>query len=119
MQIGKLLPKRKFVHVLPALLLLVFFGFMFSAQPVYAGVIIDNALDIVNGILNGLMQVVGWVLGAIGSLTNYLIAPSPITTSTLVLVGWTITRDFANMLFILILLGIALDFILFNIRNLN
>lgn len=55
-----------------------------------------------------------WLLGAVAYFVNALIEPAPIVTSSVVQIGWTITRDFANSLFILILLGIALDFILFN-----
>jgi len=51
---------------------------------------------------------------AVGSFANFALQPFPITTTSVVTVGWGITRDFANMFFILILLGIALDFILFN-----
>lgn len=55
-----------------------------------------------------------WVLAALGKILNFLVYPGPITTSSIVQIGWAVTRDFANMFFILILLGIALDFILFN-----
>ena len=55
----------------------------------------------------------GWLLGAAGTIANWTLQSGPITTSTVVLVGWGVTRDLANMFFILILLGIALDYILF------
>ncbi len=55
-----------------------------------------------------------WLLAGLGTAVNWVIAPSPIITSSVVQIGWTVTRDFANMFFILILHGIALDFILFN-----
>lgn len=53
-----------------------------------------------------------WILAAVGLLANYMIQPIQITTSNTVQMGWGITRDFANMFFILMLLGIALDYIL-------
>lgn len=67
----------------------------------------------VAGILYYLLNAEGWFLGGAGTFADWMLQSGPITTSTVVLVGWGITRDLANMLFILILLGIALDYILF------
>lgn len=55
-----------------------------------------------------------YLLGATGYFVNALIEPAPVITASVVQIGWSMTRDFANSLFILILLGIALDFILFS-----
>ena len=56
-----------------------------------------------------------WLLAGAGTLANYMMQPIQITTSNTVQMGWGITRDFANMFFILILLGIALDYILMGV----
>jgi len=61
-----------------------------------------------------IMEALALILAGVAQFTNWAIHPFPLTTSTFVQVGWHVTRDFTNSLFILILLGIALDFILFN-----
>ncbi|MBI3685323.1 hypothetical protein HY250_02880 [Candidatus Azambacteria bacterium] len=65
-------------------------------------------------LLYQLVKFLAWILAFVAMFVNWVMSPFPVTTSTLVQIGWTVTRDFANMFFILILLGIALDFILFN-----
>ena len=61
------------------------------------------------------IPILSWILAAVGTLADYMIQPIQITTSNTVQMGWSITRDFANMFFILILLGIALDYILMGV----
>ena len=56
---------------------------------------------------------IGWLLGIAGTFADWMLQPAYIINSTVVQVGWGVTRDLANMFFILILLGIALDYILF------
>ena len=67
-----------------------------------------------NKLLLLVLQGFALVLSYVAVITDWAIQPSPITTSYFVQQGWTATRDFANMFFILILLAISLDFILFN-----
>ena len=61
------------------------------------------------------IPILSWILAAVGTLADYMTQPIQITTSNTVQMGWSITRDFANMFFILILLGIALDYILMGV----
>ena len=68
---------------------------------------------IVAGILYVLMQFAGALLGIAGTFADWMLQPAYIINSTVVQIGWGVTRDLANMFFILILLGIALDYILF------
>jgi len=83
------------------------------------GAVLETALTAVEwtaiaaGILFILMQFAGVALGVAGSFANWAIQPAYIINSTVVQIGWGVTRDLANMFFILILLGIALDYILF------
>src|SRR3989344_988128 len=64
-------------------------------------------------VLYGILIFIGWLLGIAGLFADWMIQPAYIINSTVVQIGWGVTRDLANMLFILILLGIALDYILF------
>lgn len=77
------------------------------------GIAADALLWFLNVVLYLIAQVVGWLLAAFGWFANKTMQPVAITTATPVQIGWGATRDFANMFFILILLGIALDYILF------
>src|SRR3989344_7290118 len=83
------------------------------------GAVLETALTAVKwaaiaaGILFILMQFAGVALGVAVSFANWAIQPAYIINSTVVQIGWGVTRDLANMFFILILLGIALDYILF------
>jgi len=73
-----------------------------------------KAVAVVNIVLYGAFQLISIVLGIVAKMVDFAIQPTTtITGSLLVQNGWTITRDFANMFFILILLAIALAFILF------
>lgn len=77
-----------------------------------------DATGLVTGIFNAVLyfiiQILGLFLAGIATLADKFMQPIPLTTDTIVQQAWGITRDFANMFFILILLGIALDYILFN-----
>lgn len=71
-------------------------------------------LGVINALLSIIVSVLGLMLGGIAMMADSVMQPVAITTNATVQLGWGITRDFANMFFILILLGIALDFIMFN-----
>src|SRR3989344_4866247 len=65
-------------------------------------------------LIYGLILVpLGWLLGIAGTFAEWMLQPAYIINSTVVQIGWGVTRDLAHMFFILILLGIALDYILF------
>lgn len=93
--------------------------FLFSAQPAAAWSLVGFALDsvgltIANILYTVILSPLAGILGIMGNLVNYGIQPHPLTSSQFVLTGWGAMRDLTNMLFMLVLLGIALDFILFN-----
>ncbi|MBI5913144.1 hypothetical protein HY839_01745 [Candidatus Azambacteria bacterium] len=96
-------------------LLFVVAGFVLSAQSAAAATCgwLDLECHTTN-LLFYVLQGLTAVLAYIANITNWALQPSPITRSYFVQEGWKATRDFANMFFILILLAIALDFILFN-----
>ncbi len=73
-----------------------------------------TALSVINGVLYLIFHIAGMLLTLAGLMVDSILRPQSIITANIVQVGWGITRDFANMFFILILLGIALDFILFS-----
>lgn len=64
---------------------------------------ISSTISMILGALFGL------VLGLEAKIIDYIISPAnfPLTTAPIVTLGWSITRDLANMFFILILLIIA------------
>ncbi|MEK7520434.1 MAG: hypothetical protein AAB581_04315 [Patescibacteria group bacterium] len=107
------------VKFLPILVLVAVGVFLFSAGGAQAGIFdcISDVGDCVGGVVGNILYAavlvpLGWVLSAVGTLADHFLQPFVLTSSTLVTTGWTIARDFANSLFILILLGIALNFIL-------
>lgn len=67
-------------------------------------------------LLYPVVEILAKILALMGNLVNYAIQPGeiPLTSSDFVTAGWSAMRDLTNMLFILIMLGIALDYILFN-----
>lgn len=103
--------KKKSVFLV---LLLVVVGFALSAHGAKANWLTDPFGEFFNGALFLLLTFLAKTLAMVAEITNWAMQPSPITTSSFVEAGFSATRDFANSLFILILLGIALDFILFN-----
>lgn len=110
--------KKKRVFLM---LLLVAAGFAFSAHGVLAQTAPTvtecsflNFSCLIDKFFYGILWFLAIILSYVAMITNWAMQPSPITTSFFVQAGWKATRDFANMFFILILLGIALDFILFN-----
>jgi len=77
-------------------------------------------LDIVATLLSGvnlllllILNIENSILALSGSLVDFLMQPTSILDQEIVADGWRISRDFANMFFVLILLAIALSFILF------
>lgn len=103
--------KKKTVFLV---LLLVVVGFALSAHGARAGWDADWFTELISLALFPILELLAMVLSWVAEITNWAMQPSPITTSSFVEAGFSATRDFANSLFILILLGIALDFILFN-----
>ena len=77
------------------------------------GVLFSAIMWAFSNILYGVLIFIGWLLGIAGTFADWMIQPAYIINSTVVQIGWGVTRDLANMFFILILLGIALDYILF------
>lgn len=65
-----------------------------------------GAINIISGILGA---VFGWILKVEASIIVYLLDPTnfPIVKARIVNIGWNITRDIANMFFILALLIMA------------
>jgi|GEM_PF-3282754 len=72
-----------------------------------------GALNVVNYVLSGILSMENALLALLGKMADTVMQPQPMLSAPIVLKGWGITRDFANMFFILILLAIALSFILF------
>lgn len=87
---------------------------MYGAHAQVTGVITGIAATAFNSILFIIVQILGRILAFIAQFADSVMQPVAITSSAVVIQAWGVTRDFANMFFILILLGIALDFILFN-----
>lgn len=86
------------------------------AQETVGNIIAGWALEGVSLLIYGVVVApLTWILAGAGMLANYMMQPIQITTSNTVQMGWGITRDFANMFFILILLAIALDYILMGV----
>ncbi|MEK7493828.1 MAG: hypothetical protein AAB630_01590, partial [Patescibacteria group bacterium] len=110
----RIIAKKKSIFLL---LLLVVVGLALSAQGAAAGPCSIWTADF-DGCINSLLLLVlkglAIVLAFVAQITNWAMQPSPITSSSFVQAGFSATRDFANSLFILILLGIALSFILYD-----
>lgn len=103
--------KKKSVFLV---LLFVVVGLTLSAHGARAGWDNNWFTELISYALFPVLELLALVLSWVAEITNWAMQPSPITTSSFVKAGVNATRDFANSLFILILLGIALDFILFN-----
>lgn len=112
--------KEKKIFFLLASLMLV--GFLY-APPAHAfldvGFVWDGIVGAISSLLfSVILTPLTWILAWAGTLVNYALQPDnlPLTTAanTFVQTGWTTMRDLTNMLFILIMLAIALDYILFN-----
>lgn len=110
--------KEKKVFLLIACVALI--GFLY-APPAHA-FLWDFTELAVDGITSLLYTIIvtplTWLLSWAGSLVNFALQPGnlPLTTEAnkFVQTGWTTMRDLTNMLFILVMLAIALDYILFN-----
>ena len=113
-----ILKKKSILLFLPLIALAVFL----YPHPTHAawslvGFAYDSIKQGIAGLLyNIVLMPLVWFLSLAGTLVNYALQPDnlPITTSAFVLKGWEIMRDLTNMLFILVMLAIALDYILFN-----
>lgn len=113
-------PYKKLIAVF--LLVLVVFGS--NAIPAFAndspslltdpgGAVKWGLMETINTALYSIMWVERQVLGLAGELLDFTMQPGPILTQPIVQIGWGVTRDFANMFFILMLLAIALSYILY------
>ena len=118
--IARTIAKKKWGAI--AVLLLVIVFFIFFAHPVNAGGVLSTIFDVAVGGISGTLAIILYpivtilagLLGLAGRLVNFALQPQPLITSDFVQAGWVAMRDLGNMLFILVLLGIALDYILFN-----
>lgn len=114
----KIHKEKKAFFLLASLMLIGFF----VAAPAHAldvGFVWDGIIGAVSSLLyTAILTPLTWILAWAGTLVNYALQPDnlPLTTAanTFVQTGWTTMRDLTNMLFILIMLAIALDYILFN-----
>ncbi|MBI3671453.1 hypothetical protein HY249_01510, partial [Candidatus Azambacteria bacterium] len=97
----------KFTVIL-LLVSVVFFGI--PTAPAQAVFLLD---DLVNWLLGGILSVENNLLAAVATMMDNVMQPQSLLNQEFIKAGWAITRDFANMFFILILLGVALSFILF------
>ena len=102
-----------------ALFCMVVIGFTFSASPAAAWSLFGFALESINGSVSWLLYYLvltplAWLLAWAGKLVNIALQPWPLISSDFVQTGWVVMRDLSNMLFILALLGIALNYILFS-----
>lgn len=99
---------------------LVLFLFLLPAQ-VHAGIITSissSATHLVVGeILNLIRSILGGVIAFLGSWVDYVIR-QPVTGSTVVQNSWELTRNFANMFFIIALIIMAFATI-FNVSRYN
>src|SRR3989338_4544338 len=82
-------------------------------DPIRAIINWAEGLLVGNFIYYAILTPLRWLLGIAGTFAEWMLQPAYIVNSTVVQIGWGVTRDLANMFFILILLGIALDYILF------
>lgn len=67
----------------------------------------------INYLLDWILSVLNIILALSAGFADSMMQPVSIIHADIVNTGWNITKDFANMFFILILLAIALSFILF------
>ena len=69
---------------------------------------LDSVWDIVLGIVSLVVDFIGsFLITVAGSIVNYVFSFQSFATVPVVQIGWTISRDLANMFFILIMLFIA------------
>ena len=77
------------------------------------GLALDPIYDIILSLINMVVNFIGTVLiGLAASIVNYTFNFPNFVTSPVVQIGWSVSRDLANMAFILIMLGIAFAYIL-------
>jgi len=108
---------KKIIFSSCLILLISFLGiFVFGAEEAKAGLLIDFSFDVIAKAIS----VIGVIIHSIVSLIFWLASMTlemafgleKFTDAPVVELGWKITRDLTNMLFVLILLGIALATIL-------
>lgn len=110
------LKKYNLFLIIPLALLAVFL-YPHAAHAGLVSFAYNGIVEALAGVLfNFVLTPLTWFLAWAGMLVNYAIQPGnmPIITSKFVTTGWGVMRDLTNMLFILIMLAIALDYILFN-----
>ncbi len=105
----------KFLNLKFIISLLLVFVVIFISKTsfVHADAIDELVINPANSLLELILKGLSWMLAFLGTLVDDVMQPQSILQADIVKTGWRITRDFANMFFILILLAIALSFILF------
>jgi len=76
-------------------------------------VVANGFISFANLLLSWIVALLGTFLALAAGFADMMMQPTNILNEDIVKTGWEISRDFANMFFILILLAIALSFILF------
>ena len=78
-----------------------------------AGYISNTVMEVLLDIINFIINIIGWiVISTAASLLNYVFQFQSFTKVAVVQIGWTMSRDLANMGFILIMLAMAFGTIL-------
>lgn len=89
-------------------LILVIFSFIFVAN----GASANWAQELVGGIANILVSILGWILAKLMGVLIYVAQYNDFINADAVVRGWIVARDVANMFFVIILLIIAFGTIL-------
>src|SRR5680860_214359 len=111
----KLLNKKK---VIIAITLLVIVYFVFSTQVVSAQTDSPWYINLIGSIAAGLVSVLGWILAKLMGILVYIAQYNNFTNSAVIINGWRVARDVANMFFVVVLLIIAFGTIL-QLENYN
>ena len=112
--------KTKFLIILLLILAISFgaanFAHAAGALTSFFGSLVDFTAEAVFNIVGAILAAIGFVLGLIlaleGMILDYVLSLTNLSNAPVVLVGWGITRDLANMFFILVMIWIAFTTIL-------
>src|SRR5680860_126096 len=111
----KLLNKKKAII---AIALLVIVYFVFSTQIASAQTDPPWYINLIGSIAAGLVSVLGWILAKLMGILVYIAQYNNFTNSAVIINGWRVARDVANMFFVVVLLIIAFGTIL-QLENYN
>ncbi len=104
------LTKYKFILPIIAAVILVLPR---AAHAQFFSIAADSAFNLLLSIINLIVNFVGTILISLAaSIVNYVFSFQNFVKVPVVQIGWTLSRDLANMMFILVLLGIAFAYIL-------